>query len=315
MTISGFTIIRNGILFEYPFLESMRSLLPLVDELIVNVGISEDNTFQKLQDFSNSEGNGKIKCFLRDWELSKPENKINGLALSEQTNFALNQCKGDWCFYLQADEVLHEKDYHYFYNILKQVDKYTDIDCVLLNYYHFYGSYDTLQTSRSSYRREIRIFKNNNEVKSIGDAQSFRKNGHKKLNAVMSPMYIYHYGWVRTPEIMREKTFYFDQLYNGKEITSENKQPWSGDNYRYKRILGLKKFHGTHPVVMQKIISQKNHTWDFKKLPLTWQLSDLKKIFLDSIERYTGIRFFEYRNYKIISKDFQHGHIHNSHNL
>lgn len=44
MKISGFTIIRNAVLNDYPITEAIRSILPVVDEMIVLVGDSEDET-------------------------------------------------------------------------------------------------------------------------------------------------------------------------------------------------------------------------------------------------------------------------------
>src|SRR3954471_24070264 len=110
MKISGFTLVRNGTQFDYPYLESLRSLLPLVDELIVNVGIGTDDTLERVRALARDEGQGKIRIFESRWPLDDPEKKKSGLILSEQTNLALEKCTGDWCVYLQADEVLHEDD-------------------------------------------------------------------------------------------------------------------------------------------------------------------------------------------------------------
>ena len=43
MRISGFTLIRNGEKFDFPYFESIRSLLPLVDEMVINVGVGDDD--------------------------------------------------------------------------------------------------------------------------------------------------------------------------------------------------------------------------------------------------------------------------------
>src|SRR4051812_17897796 len=103
MMISGFTLIRNGIEFDYPFMQSIRSMLPLVDELIINVGKGTDDTLKVIRDFSKSAEGKKLRIFESDWKLDDPEKKRGGLILSEQTNLSLDHCKGDWCLYLQAD--------------------------------------------------------------------------------------------------------------------------------------------------------------------------------------------------------------------
>lgn len=46
MKISGFTFIRNAVKYDFPVLEAINSILPIVDEFIVNVGKSDDGTFE-----------------------------------------------------------------------------------------------------------------------------------------------------------------------------------------------------------------------------------------------------------------------------
>jgi hypothetical protein len=78
---SGFTIIRNGTEFDYPYIESLRSILPIVDELIINVGIGTDNTLMRIKNFAEREGEGKVKFFMSRWPLDDPGKKKSGLIL------------------------------------------------------------------------------------------------------------------------------------------------------------------------------------------------------------------------------------------
>jgi len=41
MKISGFTIIRNAVMNDYPVLEAIQSILPVVDEMVVLVEIPQ----------------------------------------------------------------------------------------------------------------------------------------------------------------------------------------------------------------------------------------------------------------------------------
>ena len=102
MKVSGFTIIRNGIKYFYPFREAILSILPLCDELIVNVGDSEDKTYKAVKSIESD----KIKIIRRTWDMTL---RKGGRLLSVETNAALKECKGNWGVYIQADEVLHEK--------------------------------------------------------------------------------------------------------------------------------------------------------------------------------------------------------------
>jgi len=302
MKISGFSIVRNGTRFDYPYIESLRSILPLVDELIINVGKSDDDTLEKIKKFAMEEGQGKVQWFESRWPLDDPDKKKDGLILSEQTNLALNRCTWDWCLYLQADEVLHERDLNSIKEAVKTASKNPEVDGLLFNYVHFYGSFDVVQESRSAYQKEVRLIRKSSGARSVGDAQSFRKEDGSKLNVIQSGARIYHYGWVRSPEAMREKTFFMDQLYHGAPLARDQTSgtPHTGDNYRYKRIWGLKKFKGSHPSTMKERIEQKGWHWDLTGSPLEWNWKDSKKVALDLLENWTGRRFFEYRSYRLL---------------
>ena len=303
MKISGFTLVRNGVKFDYPFMESIQSLLPLVDELMINVGYGEDETLKKLEAFKAQTPQGeKIQLFESEWPLNDPEKKRGGKILSEQTNLALDRCTGDWCIYLQADEVFHEEDSKTLLDAIRTADQRPEVEGILFDYVHLYGSFDVVQDTRSAYRREVRAIRRNSGARSVGDAQSFRKPDGSKLKVIRPQVRVFHYGWVRTPDAMKEKTFFMDQLYHGQ--TQKNNQgehtTATGDNYRYKKFWGLMPFKGTHPQIMRQRIEAKNWNWDLKKSPLEWHLEDLKKVILDTFERFTGIRLFEYRSYKLI---------------
>jgi glycosyltransferase involved in cell wall biosynthesis len=296
--ISGFSLVRNGIQFDYPFLESWRSLLPLVDELVLAIGKSDDDSLVIAQKFARDEGQKKVKIIESVWPLNDPIKKKSGLILSEQTNLALAHCQHDWCFYLQADEVLHESDYPAFKNSFRASQADPKIEAVVYRYQHFYGSFNVVQETRSAYRREVRLIKKSSSARSVGDAQSFLKSDGTKLNALLSDARIFHYGWVRTPEAMREKTEFMDQLYHG-DAKGDAVLPQSGDNFRYKRFWGLQNYRGTHPGVMQTRIAEKGWNWDLMASPFVFTTSDFKKIILDGFEKLTGHRPFEFKNYRI----------------
>ncbi len=295
--ISGFSLVRNGVKFDYPFLESLRSLLPLVDELILNVGIGDDETLSICTRFAEEEGAGKVKIFESEWPLHDPEKRKSGIILSEQTNLALDRCTHDWCVYLQADEVIHEADLEVIRRGIHHAAR-EGLEALVFQYRHFYGSFNVIQNSRSAYRREMRVIRKSSGARSVGDAQSFRKPDGSKLRAVLTQARIFHYGWVRTPEAMREKTVFMDQLYHGVSAP-EAGLPHSGTNYRYKRFWGLYAYRGTHPGVMEKRIREKGWNWDLAASPFVFTKKDLVKFMLDTFERLTGIRLFEFRNYEL----------------
>ncbi len=251
MKISGLTIIRKGIYYGYPFKEAILSILPLCDEMIVNVGTSDDSTLDEVKGINDS----KIKIFESEWDMSLKGGKV----LSVETNKALERCSGDWCFYIQSDEVLHEKYYDIVSASAKKCLHKKSVEGLRFRYRHFYGSYDYVQDNyRKWYIKESRIVRKSDNIVSWGDALDFRHRDGSKINAADIDAEIYHYGWVRPPETLLKKRSDFELLYTeGK--TAENKIK---EFRNYDDLGNLKKFEGTHPSVMNERISSSN--WNFE---------------------------------------------------
>ncbi|MCH5600795.1 glycosyltransferase family protein [Niabella ginsengisoli] len=252
MKVAGFSFVRNGVKYGYPFKQSILSVLPLVDEFIINLGDSEDGTNEVVDNLPQE----KIRKIYSVWDESL---RIGGKVLAEETNKALDATSvdADWLFYIQGDEVIHEKDYE---EIRRQMLKYKDdknIDGLLFRYYHFYGSYRLLGDGRSWYPFEIRVIKNNKAIRSYRDAQGFRWEDGRKLNVKLINAHIYHYGWARNPVVMNRKQTAFSSLYNGKE--SNHKEDIAFD---YSKIDSLTLFEATHPVVMKEIVEQEDWSFD-----------------------------------------------------
>ncbi|MBN9298737.1 MAG: glycosyltransferase family 2 protein [Filimonas sp.] len=291
MKISGFTIIKNALVNDYPIVEAIRSILPVVDEMVVLVGDSSDDTKGLIQ----SIGDPKIRIFDSVWD---PALRAGGAVLAVETDkaFQLIDPASDWAFYIQADEVVHEK---YHAAILEGCKKYKDdkrVQGLLFKYAHFYGTYNYIGDSRKWYTHEVRIIKNDKNIKAYKDAQGFRVNGKEKLLVKSIDAYIYHYGWVKSPEQMKKKMKEVSRYWNQD---SENWQKWmnSEDFFNYEEFDSLEKFAGTHPAVMKDRIGKKN--WDIQ-LDLSKKKLSFKDRMLYAFEKITGIRPFDFRNYKKI---------------
>lgn len=288
MKVYGFTFIRNAQLYDYPVVESISSILPLCDKVIVAVGKSEDDTLELIRSIPGDQ----IKIIETEWNMSLRE---GGRVLAEETNKALRHIPqdADWCIYIQGDEVIHEK---YHSNILAAMKHYKEepkVEGLLFKYLHFYGSYDFVGDSRKWYRREIRIIRNGLNIQSYKDAQGFRLH-NEKLKVKEIDAYIYHYGWVKPPEKQSEKIKNFLYHWHGDDYIDKNKP---GNQFDYSQIDSLKVFQGSHPEVMEKRISQKNWTFDFDP---TNRRFGFKNGLLYFIEKWTGIRIGEYKNYRKI---------------
>ncbi|HLP51775.1 MAG TPA: hypothetical protein VK154_12895 [Chitinophagales bacterium] len=290
MKVSGFTIVRNALKYDYPVVEAILSILPLCDEFIVSVGNSEDDTLALIQSINSP----KIKIVQTVWD----DNLRQGgkvLAIETDKAFAHIAPDTDWAFYIQADEVVHEK---YHDNIRAAMLQHKDnkaVDGLLFNYLHFYGAYNYTADAYNWYRKEIRIVRKRTNIYSHGDAQGFRKGAGEKLNVKQIDAFVYHYGWVKDPQAQQRKQENFHKLWHDDTWVEQNVV--KATEYDYGIIDSLKKFEGTHPAIIQPRIAKQNWTFDFdttkSKMKLKYRLRRW-------IENTFGISVGEYRNYKLI---------------
>lgn len=239
MRVSCFTFLRNAEMLGFPFIESIRSALPLCDEFIVNIGDSEDKTIEMVKGINDT----RIHIIKSKWNEGM---RVKGYVYAQQTNIALFNCSGDWAFYLQGDEVVHEEDIP---RIKESMRRYVDddrVEALVFDYIHFYGNHKTYVWSPAWYRRECRIIKNNKRIFFPSDGQFFVVlTSNRKARypmAAHSNAKIYHYGWVRGEERMDEKL---------RRVTKY----WGGTHSKvdYTQIDAkiLQEFRETHPEVMK----------------------------------------------------------------
>lgn len=288
MKVCGFTFVRNAVKFDYPVVESIKSILPICDKFIVSIGNSADETVKLIE----SIGSDKIEIRHTIWDDML---RAGGRVLAVETDKAFDAIPDefDWCFYVQADEVVHEK---YLDTIVAEMKKYKDdpkVEGLLFKYLHFYGNFQYLGDTRKWYRREIRVIRNDKSIRSYRDAQGFRKN-NRKLNVKLIDAYIYHYGWVKNPFKQTEKRIGFRKLYTTEDVEKMIK---SGTMYDYSHINSLALFEGTHPAVMQQRIEEQDWNFDFD---ISKKNFNFKDGLLYWIEKHFGLRLFEYRNYRMI---------------
>ena len=289
MKVVGFTFVRNALTYDYPVLESLRSLLPLCDEVVVAVGNSADATLALIQSLNSP----KIRIIETTWDDALRE---GGRVLALETDKALAAvpAAADWALYLQADEVLHEADYPAIRAAMARWQPVDEVDGLLLHYRHFYASYDYVGDSRRWYRREIRIVRPGRGVYSYRDAQGFRRAGNQKLRVKLINATVHHYGWVKAPAAMQRKQETFGKLWHSDEWMAAHIAPAA--EFDYSQIDSLQHFTGTHPAVMAERIRQQNWQYDHDMTRNRLKLKDRLKHW---VEQLTGYRIGEYRNYKL----------------
>jgi glycosyltransferase involved in cell wall biosynthesis len=283
MKVSGVTFVRNAVKFDYPVVESIESILPICDEFIVNVGESEDATL----DLVESVGDPRVRIIRSAWD---ERSRTGGRILSEQTDVALAECRGDWIFYIQADEVMHEKYLDVVRRRMEMLYGAGTVQGLLFDFVHFYSSYRLVQGIGRWYRREIRVIRNNLGVSSWKDAQGFRLNG-AKLKVASAHAEIYHYGWARDPRVMFSKQKNFDRYWHDDEWIEKR---W-GDDFAFETG-GLVPFKGAHPAVMKQRIAEAG--WDVFADPA--RLSKVKTPRFAALRSLIS-RIGEYKNYRLIS--------------
>ena len=290
MKISGFTFIRNGDSLGYPFVPSIQSLLPLCDEIIVNVPRSTDDTLESVRAI----GDPKVRIIESDWHEAQ---RTAGLALSHHTNLALDQCAGDWCVYIQGDEVLHEAGVPAMRATMERELDRRETQGLLVDYTHFYGSFWTEVYSFGWYYREVRVIRRDPTIRSRGDAQGFRTRDGAKLRVKLSGGRYFHYGHALQPDVARRKQSNLFSLYSDeKGIRRNAKLP---PRY-YDDDQKVKPFRGEHPAVMRELAAAADWTYTSRNPLIRFRRQYFWEDIALIIRRCTGITLGVHRNYRLI---------------
>jgi hypothetical protein len=311
MLISGFSMVRNATKLYYPIKASIESILPLVDEFVIALGNcdSDDHTLEEIQKIKSD----KIKIIRTEWDIEK---YAGGSEYAHQTDIAKSHCKGEWLFYLQSDEVIHEKYLPVIKKRCAELLNHNEVEGLLFNYRHFWGDYSHYILSHAWYPKEIRIIRNNPEIHSWRDAQSFRripdfdgihyfqKENSFKLKVAEVDAFVYHYGWVRPPELMQKKRVSFETHMQGNEkaVILFKDEPGI---FNYGNLNQLCVFKETHPEVMKEFIKKFN--WQHQLYPQNPQIKKhkhdkLKYRLLSFIEQNIlgGKQIAGFKNYELL---------------
>ena len=308
-------MVKNADKLYYPIKQSIESILPMVDEFIVALGDNDpdDNTLAIIESIDSD----KVKIIRTVWDINKYP---NGMENAHQTDIAKNACSGDWVFYLQADEVINEKDHA---AIIKRCEELLDdkeVEGLLFKYYHFWGDYNHYHTIHGWYKNEIRIVRNLPEIHSWESAQSFRRipefdgvnyrvqAGTHKLKVAQVDAHVYHYGWVRPPHLMQKKKKSLDTIHKGV-AKAEEMYSVRENEFDYGPMDRVPLFQGTHPDAMKNWISTFN--WgdklNYSKALLHPNDKTLKHIkkkirLITWLENLIGREIGGFRNYILLDK-------------
>lgn len=275
MKLFGFTLIRRGVTYDYPFQESLKSMAPLVEKIYIAVGESGDGTEEAVANLPKTHSIPTV------WDDNLRE---GGIILSQQTNIALEELRKDhgsqessWGIYLQGDEVLHENDYQRIIEDLKRADQ-GGYDCMRFRYVHFWQSHNEFAINKKWYPQEIRAVKLNSKIESWGDAQSFR-NFEKPYE---SDAHIYHYGHVRDASKYQLKKHDFLLLYHREDKLKK----YRTREKRFDDMTETLPFFGSHPSLMFERIKRIGGIWSLperEKVVIVGNSDDYDQGFLKHI--------------------------------
>ena len=298
MRVSGFSYVRNGLTYGYPFAEAVRSILPICDEFIMVVGDSTDGTRSVIESINSP----KIRIIDVVWD---ENSRKGGFIFSQQANIGLDHCTGDWCFHIQADEVVHEKGLPVIQKAMQEYLLDERVEGFLLHFLNFFGDYNHVAPTRRYHNKEIRIVRNDKHIRSYKDSQGFRRFNNpanylaekgQKLGVKQIDATLFHYSYVKKPQVQTRKQIEFGKRWDN-HCSPDVKEVKTTDYDYSKRIDLLKKFTGTHPEVMKEQVN--NADWTFEYDPSKSNMTLTEKL-LYLIQRTTGKQLFAYKNYRII---------------
>lgn len=291
MRVSGFTFVRNGVELGYPFVSSIRSLLPLCDEIVVNVPRSTDDTVAHVAAI----GDARIRMIETEWD-GRPQEC--GLALSHHTNLALWECTGDWCVYIQADEVLHEATLPAMRTAMERALTAPGVEGLVVDYTHFYGSYHTEAYGPGWYDQEVRVVRRASNARSVGDAQGFRRGDGGKLGVRRSGGRYFHYGHALRPDLAARKARSLSSLYHEAEAVDERMRGLPAGFYEEDQR--ARTFTGSHPRLMQDIVARA----DWRYVPRAPLIRFRRKRFWRDVSHLvrqaTGLSIGIHRNFRLV---------------
>ncbi len=286
--LSGFTLVRNAIQLNFPIVPAVTSLLQACDEVVVNVGKSHDGTRELVAGIADP----RVRIIDTEWDMSQ-----GGDVLALQTQRAMDACRGSWGIYIQADEVLHDRGAQILNEAVAECDRDERVEGMLVNYLHFYGGFDRIATNRQWYAREVRCIRLGRDIRPYLDAQGFRVGpGFRKIRARATTAQMFHYGWARPAQAMRGKL----------EVTKEM-YPWASERLdrelkhgTLKWIPLLRPFTGSHPAAARAWIAANAHEPPPAIAPARFKPAHVRLYVSGWIERLTGVRPFEFRNYEVV---------------
>jgi hypothetical protein len=296
----GFSFMKDGVRFDYPFKEMLTCMSNFVDKCYVALGENDDGTSEVVETFE------KVEIIPTVWDMTKIGD--GGQIFSEQTNIALSKLrenhrteKGAWAIYLQSDEIIHENDFEQVRKDIAAAEA-SGCDAVRFRYFHFWMDHYHIAINKRWYPHEIRAIKVASDVVNYGDAQGFSEF----TKVYESDVHIFHYGHVRDMAKREEKQKdLINRIRPGKKFSkylSREKKAFSKT-----KVLPL---FIKHSKVMQSRIENMGEKYTMKDERVLFVVGEEDSVSLNfyKLSIFSNIKFvqsvsevpFEYRNTRMI---------------
>ena len=286
--LSAFTLVRNAVKLNFPIVATICSVLGVCDEVVVNVGKSEDETLEIVAGIRDP----RVRIIECEWDMKRGDGM-----LSVETQRAMNACRGSWGIYIQADEVLDERSARTLKAKVAEWDGDPRVEGLLVNYLHFYGGFDRVATNRRWYRREVRCIRLGLDIHPFQGAQGFRVGPEqRRIRARLTDAQMFHYGWARPACSIRAKREVTKEMY---PVASERLDQ-EIERGTLAWIPLLRPFTGQHPAVARSWIATCAQQPPIELEPPRFNPGNARYYVSDWIERLTGARPFEFRNYTLV---------------
>ena len=207
--------------------------------------------------------------------------KREGRVLGVQQDIALSHCTGDWAFLLQGDEVVHEDDLDIIKKAMEENFEKPNVLGLVFRVLHFKGDY--WSTDPWMYRKATRVIRNNGCLHSTTDCCDFRTSESSRMIKSgpfgrVIPARIFHYGWVKDPEVFREKKRVMDSWWHGETLSEEEMDRRASIVAQFPNYDILKEFKHSHPKVMHPRISLTRRLRSRRNRWLNWRF--YREVFL-----------------------------------
>ena len=222
-SVSGYTTTYNCNKHQYPWKQSITSLLGFCDEVVVVDGGSDDGTWEALQDWASAEDRLKVFKVERDWSHTR-----HAVFDGQQKAEARARCTGDFLWQMDSDEIVHEDHYDKIVGLCKNFPN--NVDLISLPVVEYWGSHKKVRMDINPWKWRLSM---NKPYITHGIPSQLRKTDSEG-NLYSAPGsdgcdYIH----TETHELIPHASFYTQDIHdariaamNGNENAKESYQTW-----------------------------------------------------------------------------------------